>query len=567
MILNTSDINSLTVLSEGGESIIYEHKKTVFKIYKDIVNKPEKEIKLKKISSLSLPNNIVKPLSLIYNQKNEFIGYSMNKIAGTPMKQLTSKKFINVQNITIKDICKILIETKNTLEILHKQNIIIGDLNYNNIIFTDSFIPYFIDIDSWSIDNINCSVAMDSFKDPLLIKNNFNTFTDFFSFAVLIFNSLTRLHPFGGTTSPNMDIPKRMIKKISVFNNKQVVVPKNIGNWNFISPSLLKDLETIFESDSRFLISTSLDDFYNNLTYCNIHKNYYYSKYAECPICSKNVKLKSSKLKDSSDVPFNLIFTEKNIKSILSLNSFIDNNNNIVHIDKKVSVPFDKYTKTLFSEDGNIIYNMNGFDLQIYINKIKKFSFSKQYNSDVIIKNNSCYYINPRSTLVELTVLPQGNSVANIAKTSINALFNIFNKSRYFICNIYDNNKILNVNGKNLILNNNDRIENYGIHFDTATNNWLFIFEDRKGLFHTFVLKDNKIIYENHNIRYNTTLSNLCFSNNIIYIPLDGKIKGFNFEKDISKNFPCNIINEDSKLKKESSYFIVMNEKEIYKVG
>ena len=295
-----------TPLAEGGEGIIYDLGDNVLKVYKDSVDKQEKLQKIKLLMTKSLPLNIIKPIDIAYDSQNKFIGYVMPKAEGEDIKKLGNKKYVKVNNITIQDISKLALRIKETLSILHNQNILISDLNDSNILFTKDFEPYFIDVDSWSIDDINCTVCMETFKDPKLVSSNFTKDTDSFSFAVLLFKMLTRLHPYGGTTNPDIDIIQRMSKGISVIENSKVVVPKNINKWEFMSPNLLLDMRSIFEQGKRFLIDQNLTDFITNLKLCNIHGDYYYGKYKTCPICDDNAVIVQvpTKVTGNGSIPY-----------------------------------------------------------------------------------------------------------------------------------------------------------------------------------------------------------------------------------------------------------------------
>ena len=107
----------------------------------------------------------------------------------------------------------------------------------------------------------------------------------------------------------------------------------------------------------------------------------------------------------------------------------------------------------------------------------------------------------------------------------------------------------------------------YGIHYDPIFHRWLFVIEDNRGNFLTRVFENNKIIYEERNLKYSCSLSNLCFYNNTLFIPKDGAIRGYNFLKNVFKDFNCSIVSEDSKLIREDKKFIAINEKEIYQIG
>lgn len=556
-------------LAEGGEGILYEDNSngTIIKIYKDIVNKKEKQIKVEKLIKMDLPSNVIKPIELVFDRKNKFIGYVMNKVDGEEFKKLGNKKFVKINNISIKDLVKMLVEIKDTLTELHKQNIIISDFNDNNILFDKNYNVYFIDVDSWTIDKIKCTVCMDTFKDPLLVGNSFSNLTDYYAYAIIVFKTMTRIHPFGGTMNPDMSILDRMKKMISVIDNPKVTIPKTITKWNYISPKLIKELKEIFESKKRYLIS-NIDDFYLNLKLCTGHNDFYYSKFTICPVCNSNVKLveKPQQVAGSSGIPFMLLFSKDDIKTILNFNSYLNLKNKIVNRFTNKEVKYEKGKNIYFSKDGNIVYFVSGNLIKIVFNN-KEYEFEKTNKSNVIVKDNVIYYINKNNSLIELTITNKGNISRSISKVSFNCYFDIKDKDSYFICNVYDNMLILNIDGHMVKLDEKYNIQNYGIHYDETTKRWLFIIEDDKGIFTTFVYDKNIQKYKTDTIKYSTNIGNICFSNKIIFKPGDKIIRGFSYDKNIYKDFQCDVVNEDSKLMREGNKFIVINEKEIYKVG
>jgi hypothetical protein len=376
------------------------------------------------------------------------------------------------------------------------------------------------------------------------------------------------LHPFGGTVNPDIDILGRMKKGMSVIDNENVIIPKTINKWNYMSPKLLQEMKGIFDNGKRVLINTNLDDYYNNLKLCNIDNEYYYAKYNECPMCNDKAVVVEKPIKMSSNdgIPFILFIFYEDIKTILSQDSYIDNENNVVHISTKNKTKYKNGYKYYFSNDGQVVYAVGN-----KIIKIKTISgiydFEKTNKSNICINNNKVYFVNLSNNLVELNITEHGNYTKVIEKVSFNNVFEIIDDKQYFICNIYDNMKIINVAGYNYTLMNNEKIINYGLHFDAATKRWLFITENHKGIFTTYVFDKNKVVFQNDTIRYSNNLSNICFFNNVIFTPNDGLIKGFSFEKNVYKDFVCPIVNEDSKLIRENNKFVVINEKEIYKVG
>jgi len=555
-------------IAEGGEGILYDYKGSVLKIYKDTVDKDIKKRRLEKLITKSLTSNIVKPNDLA-NLKNSFAGFTMSKIEGEEIKKICNKKYVNVNNVKIKDITKMLVDIKNTLMKLHKQNIIIGDFNDKNILFSKDYNIYFIDADSWSIDDIKCEVAMELFTDPLLILDNFSTSTDYYSFAIILFKLFTRIHPFGGTLNPDINTIERMKKGISVIDNTKVTIPALANNWSFLSPDLINEMKLIFEKKKRFLLDKSLDDFYSNLKYCNNHNDYYYGKYSECPVCHRGANLIQEPIKVASSIggiPIILMLSNSEIKTILAYNLYLTNNNYVVHKEGKDKLKYTKGNKYYSSNNGDISYIVS--DKEINIRKgLSGYNFEKINKSPVIVKDNKIYFVNLNNTLTQLTINSFGNSLKNLSKVSFNSIFEVYDENNYFVCNLYDNLKIIDINGFNYTINDNKKIQNYGIHHDAASKQWLFIIEDSRGVFTTYIFNKNNVVYQNDSIKYTNDLGNMCFSGKVIYKSVDKAIRGFSYEKNKYKDFPCDVINEESKLIWESGKFIVINEKEIYKVG
>jgi serine/threonine protein kinase len=567
MIKIDDNILKQNPLTEGGEGIIIEYQDKIIKIYKNGVNKKEKLEKINKLMGKKLPSNVIIPLDIIHNNKNQFIGYLMEKIEGEELRKLSNKKYIKTNNITIKDISKMLIEIKNVLLEIHKQNIYISDFNDNNILFDKNFKVYFIDTDSWTVDDIKCTVCMDTFKDPALVANNFSNETDYYAYSILAFKSLTRIHPFGGTMNPDIDIMERMKKRISVIDNNRITIPKNINKWDFMQPKFINEFKQIFESSKRFLIS-NIDDFNNNLKLCSKHNDYYYGKFIDCPICVNGSKLieKPLQIATSNGIPYILLFEGRDVKLLLTLNSYLSNKKLIVNRFTGANYKINKGEKIYFTDDDQISFIISDDKIKIDLKDKNSYIFDKMYKTLVVVNNNIIYYINKSNALIQLTVTEKGNYNKQITKVGYNTIFSIEGQN-YFICSVYKDYLVLNIDGYMEKIDGNFNIQNYGIHFDNITNRWLFIIEDSKGIFTTFIYDKNNQKYINNLIRYAVDLGNICFNNKIIFISANKMIRGFAYDKNIYKDFPCDIVNEDSKLARENNKFIVINEKEIYKVG
>ncbi len=565
MQITKSELKQSILLTEGGEGIIYKFQGKLIKVYKDSVNKNLKEQKIQELMKSTLPKNIIKPLDIIYDNQNKFIGYLMDFVDNAEeIKKLSSKKFVLSNNITVKDISLLFCKVQEVVKMLHDNNIYISDFNDCNIIFDKQMAPYFIDVDSWSIGSYSCDVAMDSFLDPLF-TGIFSERTDNYSFSILLFKSLTRVHPFGGTLTakPNMNLIDRMRDKLSIIERlDEIIIPPTSERYFFMKPDLLKEMKDIFDNEKRNLIGENLFDFSDNLMFCKKHMDYYYSKYDRCPICEDNAKIKEKPEKKTTvqGIPYRILFAENDCKLNIDYDCYITNNNNIFfrNVKKEVTPKFGQLVYSLIN--GNIVFVEKE---KIYGDN---FSLNKQFNTNVLVKNDSIYYVYNNS-LNKITITEKGNYSKNISIVSNNCFFDVYDDSFYFICNSYDNIKILNINGYNHELKQKDKILNYGIHFDEVSKLWLFIFENKFGKFYTYVFKNNELIYKNDEIIYTGFLGNIEFNNKTIIKASDKKIVLFNYEKNVYKDLELDFVDEGCKLIKKGNKMIVISEKIIYEVG
>lgn len=565
-------------LAEGGESLIYEYNNDIAKIFKSCVDKPQKKVKIEKMISLNLPSGVVGPKDIIVDENGKFIGYTMARVEGEEFKKLCSKKYLKLNNISIKNICKMLAGMVEIINILHKNNVIIGDLNECNILFDKLYNIHIIDVDSWSIAGSKCTVAMESFQDPKMTGTNFTKETDWYAFSILVFKSLTMLHPFGGNTSPEIPILDRMKKGLSVIDNNKVIIPKTLcKDWSFMSPDLLVDLKKIFDKGERFSIEASFMDFAINLTQCAKHKDFYYSKYSQCPICNENVtildKLKPvkvtrpprpKKVAPVVGIPCVAIYTSGDIKVMLDANVYVDNLNVVHFLGNAETYPYKSNVRYYQYLSTTVVSNKTEFAIN---NGKQTFKFDKLRGSRIMIRGESLFYTSNNNVLTELKYNENGNVINALQHVSFNNFIEVYNREHYLIYNNYDATKIICIDGYNHELAIDYGVNNYGMHYDPITNNWMLIIEDNSSCFHTKVFNKDKIIYENDNIKLSCDLGDLCHYNGVLYIPKDSAIRGFNYMTNNYKDFQCSAITSDSTLIKSGKKFTIIKEDGIFEIG
>lgn len=94
---------------------------------------------------------------------NKFIGFFMPYI-----KNGIELKEINKLNLNKEEIFKIFLKISKTLELLHQNNIIYGDISESNILIDSNLNPYFIDMDGALVNGIGqCNIP------KILFNNNF----------------------------------------------------------------------------------------------------------------------------------------------------------------------------------------------------------------------------------------------------------------------------------------------------------------------------------------------------------------------------------------------------------
>lgn len=555
------DTRNHTPLTEGGEGYIYDEMDSIIKVFKPHIDLRSKEKKIDTLIKESLPDCVVKPTEKVFDSKGKFIGYVMKKAKGEEFKRLSNKKFCKMNRIDTKFLLDIIIKVKNAIEDLHKKNIFIGDLNDQNILFDKKGNVYFLDCDSWAVGGEKCTVVMDLFKDKKLVADNFNADTDNYAFMVLAWKVLTRIHPFGGTMQPDMTIMDRINKGISVIDRKDVKVPKTVRKWNGLSPGLLSDFKSVFEGNYR-VISSGFENMFINLSHCKKCDEYYYNKFSSCPYCDSSAKISKKPQAQGTVGGLKIIplYNQNDISVMIDKYTYIDKSGDLVNGSDRVQII--QNAKYHFIDDKKIVMEYN---TSFYVISDKSYQIKKKYKVHIEVCANKIYYISENNTFTEMTVLDNGNAVKNICKTSNNVYFSV-DDEHYCIINQYAGKLIVNTDGINTEIDYKSDIQSYGIHRDKVSGKWLILLEDGKGVFNTFVINKNNVEYHTDQIKYECNLINPCIYNSTIFIPIDGIIRGFAYQKSAFKDFECGIVSEETKLIKEKNRFIIVNLENVYRL-
>ena len=194
---NGKAVKLVKKLAEGGEGMIYvTDTPFVAKIYKRDTNTIRKYAKIQRMLKHHVQcEGICFPTAALYNANEEFVGYLMNKAKGTELqrsiflKPLFQKKFPNWKKIDTVQLCITILKK---IQYLHDRNIIMGDINPFNILVVSQNEVYFVDTDSYQIEDLPCPVGTTLFTAPEIQGKKYAEFlrtfgNEYFAIATLLF--------------------------------------------------------------------------------------------------------------------------------------------------------------------------------------------------------------------------------------------------------------------------------------------------------------------------------------------------------------------------------------------
>jgi predicted RNA-binding protein with RPS1 domain len=201
-------------IATGGEGKVYSINDTeVCKIYKKdkLLESSVQKLKLMTSNKVEV-KGVCWPKSIVYNANNEPVGHLMNKAQGVELaRSIFQPKLLGIRFPTWdrKSLVKICVKILDKIIELHQYNIIIGDINGQNIMVTESLDVYFVDTDSFQVEGYPCPVGLVLFTAPEIQGINFKSFlrtveNENFAIATLLFMILMPGKPpyshQGGTT-------------------------------------------------------------------------------------------------------------------------------------------------------------------------------------------------------------------------------------------------------------------------------------------------------------------------------------------------------------------------------
>jgi serine/threonine protein kinase len=290
----TIDLDNKQPLGAGGEAVVIKYGELAFKIYHAPSKERAEKLKAFMASNFSLPDNVACPLDMVKNTSGKVIGFAMKAAKGCrDFVRLSNRKFRVSEQISANDIMSVFAHAKQTLDEIHKKDIVIGDLNDMNILFNSKMLAVFIDVDSYQFGGFPCPVGTELFLDPDLYGINlsekpyFSIQTDWYSFAVMLFRSLLFVYPYGGIHKTIKNTFERIVQKITVFDS-DVIYPKIGLPPETISDDLLDYFDTVFKKGKRIdLTAAELEKYKGEFVPCPACGIYFFKERKKCPACCK----------------------------------------------------------------------------------------------------------------------------------------------------------------------------------------------------------------------------------------------------------------------------------------
>lgn len=217
--------------------------------------------KLPALTQLALPGRVVAPLALA-RDGNEIAGYTMPLLAGAePLLRYGDRLWRQQAGITSAGVTEVLADLHRTVGQLHQASVIVGDFNDLNILVTGNA-AYLIDADSMQFGTFLSNVYTVRFLDPRLTNGHElrpvrpqDELSDWYAFAVMTFQQLLLVDPYGGIYKAPPGAPRvahddRPLQLVSVFN-PHVKVPKQAMRFDSLPDDLLQHFAETFDRGQR----------------------------------------------------------------------------------------------------------------------------------------------------------------------------------------------------------------------------------------------------------------------------------------------------------------------------
>ena len=217
------------------------------------------------------------PEDILYDSQGRFAGYVMpalprNARSVVVASRPSERNCMLFNNYSWNDSIRTAYNLARKLAYLHRNNIVVGDMNSKNIRVTPDAGVIFIDTDSFDIASpdgtrLKCTVGMPEVcpaeilgKDMRKGGNTFTVYTDRFALAVHIFLLLcNNFHPFNVDSTNGKDTVSSSILRTNIADGKCPYVKGKAGPVGAPSMDLLPDyIMVLFKRAFGYTASTAV---------------------------------------------------------------------------------------------------------------------------------------------------------------------------------------------------------------------------------------------------------------------------------------------------------------------
>ena len=244
------------LLGEGGEGRVYRIGAEAVKVY--FAPSPARARRLAAFPP-GLPPEVVAPRRLARDPRTgEACGYTMRLVEGAfDAGRLADRRFRERERITGDDVVRWVLSVGALLAALHARRVVVGDLNAGNVLVRRgpaALETHLTDSDSMQHGPFPCPVAHERTVHPSLYGRDlakapcFTPSTDFYALAVLAFEALLFMHPYGGVHAAHATLTRRAAARVSALRD-DVARPRLAARPDSLDDAWLDYFDGVFERD------------------------------------------------------------------------------------------------------------------------------------------------------------------------------------------------------------------------------------------------------------------------------------------------------------------------------
>ncbi len=295
-------------LGDGGEATVTRVGDLAVKIYHRPTQARAAKLEALIAVASSLPDRVIAPTQLVRDARGRaVIGFGMRALGAghTEIASLSRRAFRASSGLGAAAVARMFLGAHATLAAIHGSGLVVGDLNDLNETFAagprGDHVVDWIDVDSFQLPGHPCEVATEAFLDPALygpdlaapvataggVARVFRPASDWYAFAVLLFRSLTLVHPFGGVDPALPTLPRRAAARRTVLS-PGVAYPSKVGYaLEVLSDDLTASLRRVLEGDDRAPFpAAALGEYAASLVVCGACGSDRPSSRRRCPSCA-----------------------------------------------------------------------------------------------------------------------------------------------------------------------------------------------------------------------------------------------------------------------------------------